>query len=107
LVSPAAAASLTELEASSEKEAKSVARRARDLRKILLDDCLHGEVVRKAAIPRALAHRYGIENLFVADLPSFWRLLYTIVHEGSDRIIVVLEIVDHRRYDGWFPGRGR
>jgi hypothetical protein len=107
VLSPAAAACLEELEASPENEGKSIARRARGLRNILLEDCLHGEVVRKAAIPRVLANQYGLENLFVEDLPSFWRLLYTIVHEGADRLIVVVEIVDHRKYDRWFPNRGR
>jgi hypothetical protein len=107
VLSPSAAASLREREASSEGEGKSIARRARDLRNVLLKDCLHGEVVRKAAIPRVLAAQYGLENLFVEDLPSFWRLLYTIVHEGTDRVIVVIEIVDHRKYDRWFPNRGR
>jgi hypothetical protein len=106
-LSPAAAAALKELEESSEKRAASIARRARDLRAVLLKDCLHGEVVRKAAIPRALVKQYGIENLFVEDLPTFWRLLYSIVHVGSDRVIIVLEIVDHRGYDRWFPGRRR
>jgi hypothetical protein len=107
LVSPAAAESLRALDAAPAKDAKSIARKARDLRHVLLEDCLHGEVVRKQAIPRVLIQQYGIQNLFVEDLPSFWRLLCSIVHEGSDRTIVILEIVDHRRYDRWFPGRGR
>jgi len=41
------------------------------------------------------------------DLPSFWRLLYTIVRDRGERYIVIVEIVDHRAYDRWFPGRGR
>ena len=86
---------------------RSISRRVRDLKPILLADCLHGGVVRKRFIPRELRDEYGIENLCVGDLPEFWRLLYSIVHEGTDRFIVILEIVDHRRYDHWFPGRGR
>ena len=86
---------------------RSISRRVRDLKPVLLADCLHGEVVRKRFIPRELREEYGVDNLYVEDLPEFWRLLYSIAHEGADRYILVLEIVDHRRYDRWFPGRGR
>lgn len=106
VLSPSATATLQKLEASSTKDDQSIARRVRALRPILLHDCLHGEVVKRARIPASLIREYGIENLFVDDLPSFWRLLYTVVHEGADRVVVVLEIVDHGAYDRWFPGRG-
>ena len=65
------------------------------------------KVVKKDRIPKALKERYGLENLFVEALPSFWRLLYTIVRDRGERYIVVVEIVDHKAYDRWFPGRGR
>jgi hypothetical protein len=107
LLSRSASAALRKLESSSVKEDQSIARRVRSLRLTLVHDCLHGEVVKKARIPASLVRDYGVENLFVEDLPSFRRLLYTIVHEGADRVIIVLEIVDHRAYDRWFPGRGR
>jgi hypothetical protein len=107
ILSPSAEQELLRLEASPEKAARSIAKRVRALRAILLRDCLHGELVRKSALPASLVREYTIENLFVEDLPSFWRLLYSVVHEGSDRVVVVIEIVDHRAYDRWFPGRGR
>lgn len=106
VLSPSAQQELQRLEASPEKVSQRIARRARALRPILLYDCLHGELVRKSALPAALVRQDGVENLFIEDLPSFWRLLYTVVHEGSDRVVVVVEIVDHRAYDRWFPGRG-
>ena len=106
ILSPAAEAALQELESSSGKEAQSISRKVRSLRAALLNDCLHGELVRKPRLPASLVRLYAIENLFVEDLPSFWRLLYTIVHEGNDRVVVVIEIVNHRAYDRWFPGRG-
>jgi len=105
LSSPAADA-LVSLEASPDPVSASVARRARALRPILLADCLHGEIVKKDRIPRTLKDRHGLENLFVEDLPAFWRLLYTIVRDRGERYIVIVEIVDHRAYDRWFPGRG-
>lgn len=106
VLSSAAPQALKGLEESSDPTSASTARRIRALRPILLADCLHGEVVKKDLIPRALRDRYGLENLYVEDLPSFWRLLYTIVRDRGGRYIVVVKIVDHETYDKWFPGRG-
>lgn len=106
VLSTFAAEALAGLESRPDALAASIARRAHALRRILLADGLHGEVVKKDRIPRTLKDRYGLENLFVEDLPSFWRLLYTIVRDRGERYVVVVEIVDHRRYDRWFPGRG-
>jgi hypothetical protein len=98
---------LADLESSHDPKERSVARRARDFRSILLSDCLHGEVVRKGHLPRSLRVQYGLENLYVEDLPGFWRLLYTVVKQNGVRRVVVVEIVDHSTYSKWFPGRGR
>jgi len=106
VLSTAAAESLVRLEGSPDPASRSIARRVRSLRSILLADCLHGEVVKKDRIPKALKDRYGLENLFVEDLPSFWRLLYAIVRDRGERYIAVVEIADHKAYDRWFRGRG-
>lgn len=98
-------AALQALEASPDPKRKAVAKRARALRPILLADALHGEVVKKP-LPPALVKKHGVENLYVEDLPDFRRLLYTLVRVGVERHVVV-EIVDHARYDKWFPSRGR
>ncbi|MDE1822396.1 MAG: hypothetical protein KGJ23_08875 [Euryarchaeota archaeon] len=88
-------------------EAASVLRRLRDLKPILLRDAVHGEVVRGKFVPAAFRLAYGLENLFVEDLPGFWRLLYTIVRFDGRKVVVILRIVDHATYDKWFPGRKR
>jgi len=107
ILSSAAAESLSRLEGSPDPAFGSIARRVRSLRSILLADCLHGEVVKKNRIPRGLRAKYGLENLYVEDLPSFWRLLYTIVRDRGERYIVVVGIADHATYDAWFRGRVR
>ncbi len=106
-LSERAGSSLDALEASRSRESKAIVNRVRALKPILLADCLHGEVVPKSAIPSLLQERYGLENLYVEDLPDFWRLLYTIIKFEGRRLIVVLEVVDHRAYSKWFPGRKR
>ena len=107
VLSSAATNALGRLERSHDPASASIGRRVRSLKPILLADCAHGEVVKKEVIPKPLKERYGLENLFVEDLTSFWRLLYTIVRDRGERYIVVVEIADHRTYSGWFPGRGR
>lgn len=107
LLGDRAARALDQLESSPSAESRSIARRAHSLKPVLLADCLHGEVVRKSAIPVILRERHGVENLYVEDLPAFWRLLYTVVRREGQRVILVVEIVDHRAYDRWFPGRKR
>lgn len=97
-LSDAADAALAKLEAARDPRSRSVAKRTRALRATLLANVLHGEVVKKP-LPRALVTKHGIENLYVEDLPDFWRLLYTIVRVGVERHIVIVEIVDHSTYD--------
>lgn len=94
------------LKRDSDPHARSILKRIDALRTILVLDLLHGEVVKKP-LPRELVAKYGVDNLFVEDLPSFWRLIYSIAREGNERHLLILEIVDHATYDKWFPGRGR
>jgi len=65
-------------------------------------DFQHGEVVRKAQIPRLLAARYGLSNLYVEDLPGFHRLLYTVEGNDQEVVVLILAILDHREYDRLF-----
>ena len=100
-------AALRALESDPAPRSQAIARRARALKPVLLVDCLRGEVVRTSAIPGTLRAKYDLSNLYVGDLPSFWRLLYTIVNRGGQRVIVVIEVVSHKEYRRWFPGRHR
>lgn len=102
-----AKADLDGLMARRDNEAKSILARARALRTVLLADCLHGEVVKKRKIPKALRVRFSLENLYVEDLPSFWRMLYTVARDGGARYVVLVRIVDHPTYSKWFPGGRR
>lgn len=98
-----AAGALDEIDrrSGSDKAAASIANRVRNLKPILLADALHGEVVKKR-LPKALVAKHGLSNLYVEDLPSFWRLLYTVVRVDMKPHVVIVEIVDHKQYDQWF-----
>lgn len=106
-LSPDAWQTLESLKQDPDPSSASIARKVRALKPVLLADCLYGEVVKKSRIPKALKAKYQLENLYVVDLPSFWRLLYTITRDGATRYIAVVEIVDHETYNRWFSGRGR
>lgn len=77
----------------------------------LTNDGQHGDNLpiqrlRRSAAYRPLARRHDDpDNLYCIDLPKAWRLLYTIVRDGEDIFVVVLEIVDHKQYSRWFPGQ--
>ena len=60
-----------------------------------------GEVVPR--IPWYFVRTYGAPNLYCVDLAFFHRALYTIFQ----RDVVFLDLVDHRQYSKWFPGRKR
>lgn len=98
------------LERSKKPEHGSILRRIGYLEQRLLEDCQAGEVIPLPLSKRARAieRRHApLQNLYCCDLPSYWRLLYTIVRDGPIRIVYILEIVDHPTYDRWFKGRGR
>lgn len=107
LLHPDAADALERLDTDPRPQSRSIARRVRIVGATLLSDCLHGEVVRRSALPKAIVAKYGVENLFVEDLPDFWRLLYSVLKRGETRGVLILAIVDHRDYSRWIPGRGR
>ena len=102
-----AASALERLDSDARPQSRSIARRVRVVAATLLSDCLHGEVVRRSALPKAIVERYGVENLFVEDLPDFWRLIYSVIKRGEGRGVLIIAIVDHRDYSRWFPGRRR
>lgn len=61
----------------------------------------YGRSVPKKLIPR----KFPVDNLWVADLTGFWRMLYTLKGFQVEILCFILEIFDHRRYDKLFGYR--
>jgi hypothetical protein len=64
----------------------------------------YGYPIAKDIIPEEYKEKYGITNLFWVELPSFWRMLYTL-KDGENEIEIiafVLDIVNHNEYDKKF-----
>ena len=57
-----------------------------------------------AQVPKPLVSRsgYSVDNLWVADLTGYWRMLYTLKGSHVEILCFVLEIIDHNRYDKIF-----
>ena len=60
----------------------------------------YGNPIAKDLIPKEYRERYGITNLFRVELPSFWRMLYSLAdNEKVEIVAFVLDILDHPGYD--------
>lgn len=69
----------------------------------LAEDPTAGDSIRKNLIPRELKRRFGVENLWRAELPGAWRLVYTIAAKVDVRPEVrILRILTHKEYDRLF-----
>lgn len=71
---------------------------------VLKDNVHYGQPVAKKLIPAEYKNKYEITNLFRIELPNFWRMLYTLTAGNSDTeiIVLVLDILDHKKYDKKF-----
>ncbi len=67
----------------------------------------YGNPIPKAVIPDEYKKKYGVTNLFRVELPSFWRMLYTLTNNETEVEIIafVLDLVDHKKYDKLFGYR--
>ncbi len=59
------------------------------------------------AVPKALIKKsgYPVDNMWVADLTGYWRMLYTLKGSTVEILCFVLEIIDHKRYNKIFGYR--
>ncbi len=63
----------------------------------------YGDSVSKKLIPDRLA----VDNLWVAGLTGYWRMLYTLKGTQVEILCFILEIFNHRKYDKMFGYRKR
>ncbi|WP_421077214.1 hypothetical protein Mjas_05625 [Methanothermococcus sp. Ax23] len=74
---------------------------------ILKNNVHYGDAIGKKLIPKEYIANYGISNLFRVELPQFWRMLYTITNDGINIVVVILDILDHRKYNKKFGYKNR
>jgi hypothetical protein len=61
-----------------------------------------GVQIQRTLIPAVYLHKYEIDNLWKIDLVNYWRMLYTIKGDKIEIMCLILDIVDHGRYDKIF-----
>ncbi|AEH07129.1 hypothetical protein [Methanothermococcus okinawensis] len=84
------------------KQNNSLFNAINDKVKILKSNVHYGDAISKRLIPKEYINNYGISNLFRVELPQFWRMLYTITNYGINIIVVILDILDHKKYNKKF-----
>lgn len=62
----------------------------------------HGVHIPRRNIPKALAEKYGTKRLWKVNLVGFWRLLYTLTGDEIKIIALILEFMDHNKYNKAF-----
>lgn len=71
--------------------------------KDIKENCYCGRNVKKKLIPKSLIQKYRINNLWIYNLPSSWRLLYSLTTSGEIELIaVVLDWMSHKDYERLF-----
>ena len=78
---------------------KAIKRAVQDIQQ----DAFCGRQVKKKLIPREISQKYNVNNLWIYNLPSAWRLIYAITRSEEIKIIAaILDWMDHKDYDRRF-----
>ena len=64
-----------------------------------------GKRIPKRLIPREYVVKYGVTNLWKLNLDRYWRMIYTIVGDQIRLVSVIIEVLNHKRYDRKFGYR--
>ncbi len=74
---------------------------------VIAKNPFYGENAKKGLIPREYRQKYDADNLFIVDLPDYWRMIYTLESDEIEIIAFVLDIIDHDEYNKKFGFRRR
>lgn len=71
--------------------------------KDIQENAFCGRNVKKNLIPKELIKKYGLNNLWIYNLPDAWRMVYVLTPSEEVKIIaVVLDWMNHKDYDRLF-----
>lgn len=69
---------------------------------VLKGNMFAGERIERKKFPKYYVQKYEVNNLYKFNLGSRTRLIYTLVTNESGVAVVVLEVLDHKRYEERF-----
>lgn len=58
-----------------------------------------GIQIPKRLIPKQYLRKYKVHNLWKYNLPNAWRLLYSIESNKLIVVAIILEWIDHKKYE--------
>jgi hypothetical protein len=61
-----------------------------------------GEKIKRERIPKEYIQKYNINNLFWYQLPKAWRLVYSIIANQNEIIVMIIEYFNHKDYERRF-----
>src|SRR3989338_8050624 len=74
---------------------------------VIVSNPFYGENAKKDLIPKEYRQKYDADNLFIVDLPDYWRMIYTLESDEIEIIAFILDIIDHDKYNKKFKFRKR
>ena len=74
---------------------------------VITNNPFYGENAKKDLIPKEYRQKYDADNLFIVDLPDYWRMMYTLESDEIEIIAFVLDLIDHNEYNKKFGFRKR
>ena len=74
---------------------------------VIVNNPFYGENAKKDLIPKEYRQKYDADNLFIADLPDYWRMIYTLESDEIEIIAFVLDIINPDEYNKKFKFRKR
>ena len=74
---------------------------------VIANNPFYGENAKKDLIPKEYRQKYDADNLFIVDLPDYWRMIYTLESDEIEIIAFILDIINHDEYNKKFGFRKR
>ena len=69
---------------------------------LLVDNPFYGENAKKKELPDYYVKKYDVQNVYIADLPLYWRMVYVLKGSKIEIVCIVLDIFDHYSYNKIF-----
>ncbi len=98
--------SYIELKKRDDKESQSLLNSVQRIIDILKENPQFGNPIEKRKIPKHY-QKLGIKNLYRCELSNFWRLIYTLEGTKVEIFAIVLNIMDHKKYNKLFNYRNK